>query len=39
VDHANNNWFKRVELVIVFITGSLASSTTVNIDATPLSEP
>lgn len=36
-DPANNNWYKRVEPVTVTITGSLASSTTVNIDATPLS--
>lgn len=36
-DPANNNWYKRIEPVTVTITGSLASNTTVNIEATPLS--
>jgi hypothetical protein len=35
-DPANNNWYLRVEPVSVSITGSLASSTNVNIVSTPL---
>jgi hypothetical protein len=37
-DPLNNNWYKRVEPVTVSIAGSLASSTTVNIEAKPLSQ-
>jgi hypothetical protein len=35
-DPLNNNWFKRVEPVTLSVEGSLASSTTVNIEATPI---
>lgn len=36
MDPLNNNWYQRVESVSVSVTGSLASSTTVNIVSTPL---
>ncbi|KAJ5797662.1 uncharacterized protein N7503_006958 [Penicillium pulvis] len=36
MDPLNNNWYQRVEPVSVSVTGSLASSTTVNIVSTPL---
>lgn len=36
VDPLNNNWYQRVEPVSVSVTGSLASSTNVNIVSTPL---
>ena len=35
-DPTNNNWYKRIEPVTVSMSGSLASSATVNINATPL---
>jgi hypothetical protein len=38
VDPSNNNLYLRVEPVSVSITGSLASSTTVNIVSTPLTK-
>jgi hypothetical protein len=37
-DPLNNNWYKRVEPVTVSIAGSLASSTTVNIETKPVSQ-
>jgi hypothetical protein len=36
-DPTNNNWYKRVEPVTVTMSGSLASTTTVNMDSKPLS--
>jgi hypothetical protein len=37
-DPQNNNWYKRIEPVTVSIAGSLASSTTVNMQAQPISQ-
>jgi hypothetical protein len=37
-DPQNNNWYKRVEPVTVSISGSLASSTTVDMETKPISQ-